>query len=241
LRRTLLSSALRKRFFSPRSFWSVAPSAFTKPAFRALGVAECFRKRNARSVIAAVSYRRDRVIDGVYLDFVTVGGLDATERIVSLVERTGRKDFNVVMVNGCVISWFNIVDVKAMFDALGVPAICVTYEESAGLREYIERYFPGDSERLKLYEKLGERELVYIRNTRSYVYVRYAGLGRDEVRRVLEATTLSGQVPEPLRVAQAVARAVHELLERDSPDLLRKPLCEARRRSEGDASLSTTS
>jgi len=219
----------------------VAPSAFTKPAFRALGVAECFRKRNARSVIAAVSYRRDRVIDGVYLDFVTVGGLDATERIVSLVERTGRKDFNVVMVNGCVISWFNIVDVKAMFDALGVPAICVTYEESAGLREYIERYFPGDSERLKLYEKLGERELVYIRNTRSYVYVRYAGLGRDEVRRVLEATTLSGQVPEPLRVAQAVARAVHELLERDSPDLLRKPLCEARRRSEGDASLSTTS
>uniref|UniRef100_A0A7C3WV55 UPF0215 protein ENM88_07990 n=1 Tax=Thermofilum pendens TaxID=2269 RepID=A0A7C3WV55_THEPE len=219
----------------------MAPSAFTKPAFRALGVAECFRKRNARSVIAAVSYRRDRVIDGVYLDFVTVGGLDATERIVSLVERTGRKDFNVVMVNGCVISWFNIVDVKAMFDALGVPAICVTYEESAGLREYIERYFPGDSERLKLYEKLGERELVYIRNTRSYVYVRYAGLGRDEVRRVLEATTLSGQVPEPLRVAQAVARAVHELLERDSPDLLRKPLCEARRRSEGDASLSTTS
>ena len=219
----------------------MAPSAFTKPAFRALGVAECFRKRNARSVIAAVSYRRDRVIDGVYLDFVTVGGLDATERIVSLVERTGRKDFNVVMVNGCVISWFNIVDVKAMFDALGVPAICVTYEESAGLREYIERYFPGDSERLKLYEKLGERELVYIRNTRSYVYVRYAGLGRDEVRRVLEATTLTGQVPEPLRVAQAVARAVHELLERDSPDLLRKPLCEARRRSEGDASLSTTS
>jgi endonuclease V-like protein UPF0215 family len=199
----------------------VAPSAFTKPAFRVLGVAECFRKRNARSVIAAVSYRRDRVIDGVYLGFITVGGLDATERIVSLVERTGRKDFNVVMVNGCIISWFNIVDVKAIFDSLSVPAVCVTYEESPGLREFIERYFPGDAERLRLYEKLGERELVYIRSTRSYVYVRYAGLGRDEVRRVLEATTISGQVPEPLRVAQAVARAVHELLEREAPDLLR--------------------
>uniref|UniRef100_A0A7C4F8U1 UPF0215 protein ENV17_03960 n=1 Tax=Thermofilum pendens TaxID=2269 RepID=A0A7C4F8U1_THEPE len=199
----------------------MAPSAFTKPAFRVLGVAECFRKKNARSVIAAVSYRRDRVIDGVYLDFITVGGLDATERIVSLVERTGRKDFNLVMVNGCIISWFNIVDVKAIFDSLGIPAVCVTYEESPGLREFIERYFPQDVGRLRLYEKLGERELVYVRSTKSYVYVRYAGLGRDEVRRVLEATTLSGQVPEPLRIAQAVARAVHELLERDAPDILR--------------------
>lgn len=193
---------------------------FFKPAFRVLGVAECFRKSQLRSVVAAVSYRRDRVIDGVYLTFFTVGGLDATEKIISLIRESGRKDFNIVMLNGCIVSWFNIIDIREIYRATGIPTICLTYEESSGLSRFISEYFPGDTLRLKMYADLGDRELVYLRATKNYVYARYHGLSSEEVRRVLEATTLSGKVPEPLRVAQSVARAVHGLLEKWSPETL---------------------
>ncbi|MEM0223126.1 MAG: DUF99 family protein [Thermofilum sp.] len=195
-------------------------SGFVKPAFRVLGVAECFRKSQARSVVAAVSYRRDRVIDGVYLTFFNVGGLDATEKIISLVRESGRKDFNVIMVNGCVLSWFNVLDLKKIHEGTGIPVMCLTYEESSGLERFIKEYFPGDTARMRMYLDLGERELVYVRAARSYVYVRYQGLTAEDVRKILDSTTLTGRVPEPLRTAQTIARAVHSFLESRFPEVL---------------------
>lgn len=195
-------------------------ASFAKPAFRVLGIAECFRRTQSRSVVAAVSYRRDRVIDGVYLTFFTVGGLDATEKIISLVRESGREDFNVIMVNGCVVSWFNILDLRRIFEETSIPVMCITYEQSSGLARFIDEYFPGDSVRMRMYLQLEERELVYVRPARSYVYVRYQGLTSEDVRKVLDATTLTGKVPEPLRTAQAIARAVHSFLEAWSPEVL---------------------
>lgn len=192
----------------------------SKPAFRVLGIAECFDKRKRKSILAALSYRRDGYVDGVYLTWVTVGGLDATEKIVSLVKSTERKDFNVLMLNGCIISWFNVVDLEALYKETGTPVICLSYEESGGLEEYIREYFPGDEVRLEMYRRLGKRELVYVKSTGSYVYARYVGISKAEVRELLSLVTKHGKVPEPLRLAQAVARAVYTFLETSDPAFL---------------------
>ncbi|MEZ0346535.1 MAG: DUF99 family protein [Infirmifilum sp.] len=192
----------------------------TKPAFRVLGVAECFNKKQRRSIIAAVSYRRDSVIDGFYITWVSVGGLDATDKIAQLVRETQRKDLNIIMLNGCIISWFNIVDIFSLYEELGIPVICLSYEESDGLEKYIREYFPGEEERLRLYRKLGERERVYIKATKSYVYARFAGLSEREVREVLNLLTLHGKTPEPLRLAQSLARSIHDFLAKNDPTFL---------------------
>ncbi|MGC9146936.1 MAG: DUF99 family protein [Infirmifilum sp.] len=192
----------------------------TKPAFRVLGVAECFNKRQKKSVQAAVSYRRDGIIDGFYLTWTRVGGLDATEKIIQLVKSTGRRDFNLIMLNGCIISWFNIVDIYRVYEELSLPVLCLSYEESEGLERYLRDYFPGDEERLQMYYKLGKRKLVYIRRTRSYVYVRSVGLDESETREVLNLVTLHGKIPEPLRLAQSLARTVHEFLNSNDPSFL---------------------
>ncbi len=193
---------------------------FTKPAFRVLGMAECFNKKQRKSVLAAVSYRRDGIIDGVYLTWLTVGGLDATEKILELVRNTGRQDFNAVMLNGCIISWFNIVDIKTLHRELSVPVVCLSYEESGGLEKFLEKYFPGDERRLKMYSNLGERRLVYISSSRSYVYARYEGIEEEDLRELLNAVTKHGKVPEPLRIAQSIARAVYLFLEANNPSFL---------------------
>jgi len=185
-----------------------------KKGFRCLGIAESFARRHAKSALAGVVMRRDLVIDGVALAEVTVGGLDATEGVLSIIRSLGRRDVNCVMINGCIISWFNIIDLERVYAETGLPLVSVTYEESAGIEEFIVRYFGNDARRLELYARLKHREPVIVRRTGAKVFVRYYGMSKREVEALLNAFTTHGSVPEPLRVANLVARAyLRRLLE----------------------------
>ncbi len=179
-----------------------------KKGFRTLGIAESFLKRKPWSILCGVVMRRDLQVDGVAITKIKVGGLDATDGVLRIYRKLGREDINVIMLNGCIISWFNIVDLEEVYRRTQRPVICLTYEESEGLEGYIKEYFGEDGERLNLYRKLGEREVVHLRRTGAKVYVRYVGVERREVEAVLNELTLAGAVPEPLRLAGLIARAV---------------------------------
>ncbi|MHA1209361.1 MAG: endonuclease dU, partial [Candidatus Freyarchaeota archaeon] len=125
-----------------------------KSGVRVLGVAESFVKGVSRkSVLAGVV--GDLQIDGFSFATVTVGGMDATDGVIRVYRGLGRSDIRFVFLNGCVISWFNIVDLDRVYGELGVPLVCVTYEESEGLEKYLREYFEDWRERLELYNRLG--------------------------------------------------------------------------------------
>lgn len=181
---------------------------YFKKGIRALGVAECFRKgASKRSILAGVVMRADMLVDGFSFATATVGGLDATDAILRLYKRLGREDVNVLMLNGCVISWYNVVDLHAVAEGTGKPLICVTYEPSPGLEKYFAEYFPSDwRERLAIYERNGPRKRVLLR-TGHEVFIRAIGLSEDEALRVLNRFVMHGAIPEPLRLARLLARA----------------------------------
>jgi endonuclease V-like protein UPF0215 family len=105
-----------------------------KKGLRALGIAESFRGRE-RSTLAGVVMRRDGVVDGFGFGEVTVGGMDGTAATVSLFQDLGREDINCILLSGCVIAWYNIIDPEAVSLATGLPVVVVTYEDSEGLEE----------------------------------------------------------------------------------------------------------
>jgi endonuclease V-like protein UPF0215 family len=178
-----------------------------KPGIRALGVAESFRQGQRRSVLAGVVMRSDFVIDGVALGRTAVGGDDATSSIASLFRKFGRNDVNLVMVSGVILSLYNIIDVDALSGSTKLPVVCLTYKETAGIEESIRRHFPSKAElKVEAYRRLGRRTGVLL-HTGKRVFVRSAGIEKEEVRRVLDAFTLQGSVPEPVRVAKLLARA----------------------------------
>jgi len=184
------------------------PVRYFKKGFRALGIAECFRKGvGKRSILAGVVMRADGLVDGFSFSTATIGGLDATEAVLRLYERLRRKDVNILMLNGCVISWFNVVDLHEVSERTERPLICVTYEPSPGLEPYFKQYFPGDwQERLAIYERNGPRKEVRLR-TGHVVFIRAVGLDEEDALRVLDRFTLHGSIPEPLRLARLLARA----------------------------------
>ena len=179
-----------------------------KPGIRALGVAESFRQGQGRSVLAGVVMRSDFVIDGVTLGRTAVGGDDATSAIASLFGRLRRNDVNLIIVSGAILSLYNIVDVDGLAKRTKLPVICLTYKETAGIEDSIRRHFPRGAEaKLLAYRRLGKRRGVR-RRTDQRVFSRSSGIEMGEAKKVLDAFTLHGSIPEPIRVAKLLARAV---------------------------------
>jgi endonuclease V-like protein UPF0215 family len=176
-----------------------------KRGLRALGIAESFSGRT-RSTMAGVVMRKDLRIDGVAFASLTVGGMDATDAVLSIVGSLGRRDINVVMVSGSVVAWYNILDPEEISGKTGLPIIVVTYEDSEGLEEDIIHHFPGDRERLAAYRNLGRRVPVELGDG-ARVFIRATGISQEDAARILRDFTRDGKIPEPVRVARLVARA----------------------------------
>ena len=178
-----------------------------KPGIRALGVAESFVPSRRWSSLAGVVMRADLVIDGAALGRASVGGDDATASIASLCRRLQRNDLNLLMVSGCILSLYNIVDVDELSRKTRLPVVCLTYRETAGIEDAIRRRFPDRAaKKLEAYRLLGERRQVALGGGRK-VFVRAAGASAEEAARLLRMFTLQGSVPEPVRVARLLARS----------------------------------
>jgi uncharacterized protein len=178
----------------------------TTKAIRALGVAESFRPSARKSTLAGVVVRTDLVVDGFVFGAATVGGDDATRAVLRMYRRLRRKDVNLIMLNGCVISRYNIVDVDELARRSGLPVVCLTYNESTGIEGAIRRHFERPEERIESYRKLGPRSSILL-HTGHRMYVRGSGISDSDAKVVLDAFTLQGRVPEPVRLARLLARS----------------------------------
>ena len=74
------------------------------------------------SRLAGVVMRKDLRIDGFGFSTVTVGGMDATYFYSRYGARIlNRRDINVIMLSGCVIAWFNIINPALIAQETGIP------------------------------------------------------------------------------------------------------------------------
>lgn len=179
-----------------------------KTGVRALGVAESYRED--RSTLAGAVVRADRVIDGFGFASCTVGGTDATDTVVSLVDRIAREDIRYVMLGAVAPAWYNVLDLSVINQRTDRPVLAVTFEESDGLEDGIRDAFSGSEleDRLERYRNLPPRRTVSVGE--ETVYVRASGLEFEDAREVVRAFTPEGGRPEPLRVARLAARAGDE-------------------------------
>ena len=179
-----------------------------KAGLRTLGIAESFVRTMDHSILAGVVMRADLRVDGLAYARASVGGDDATEAALDIYRELDRKDINAILLEGAVISWFNVIDLEEVWHKTGKPLICLTYQDSPGLEKYIRDYFPGQVEKLQRYRNLGQRSPIRLK-TGYVVYVRAFGADLEEARMLLNKFTRDGRKPEPLRLAGLTARAAH--------------------------------
>jgi len=180
-----------------------------KSGVRVLGVAESFKKDEAKSLAVGLVMRGDFRIDGFGICRPTIGGRDSTESLLKMFTRLNRQDIRAWLLGGSLISWFNVVDIVELHKVTGIPVVCVTYHPSEGVEKYLKEYFPDDwQSRLSTLEKAGFRTPVNL-DTGHEAFLTTAGVGIHSAKRLLDSFTLDGRIPEPIRVARLIAAALH--------------------------------
>jgi len=183
-----------------------------KKAIRCFGVAESFRKGLLPySILSGVVMRADLVVDGFSFGRATLGGDDATDSILKMFTELDRRDVNVIMIGGTIISLFNIIDVDKIYDSLSIPVISVTYNVSEGLEPHILHHFKDYEGKLEAYRRLGARKRILL-HTGKQVFIRCAGIDDVSAQHTVDRFTLQGAVPEPIRVARLISRSILNFL-----------------------------
>jgi endonuclease V-like protein UPF0215 family len=171
-----------------------------------LGIAETFKKFNRKSILAGVVMRRDLIVDGIVYGTATIGGDDATRSIISMHSILARDDINCIMIDGLVISMYNIIDGGQVAGETGLPVIAITFQDSKGLEDNIKSHFDNWEDKLAQYQKLGGREKVILRTGKT-LFIRCWSVNHRRALAVLNSFTRQGSVPEPIRVAKIAARS----------------------------------
>ena len=178
-----------------------------KKGIRVLAIAESFRKEKTNSILSGIVMRKDLIIDGIIFGNATIGGDDATQNIIAMYKSLQRNDISFLLLNGLIISMYNIVDGKTIYENIGIPVIAITFNNSQGIENSIKKHFPSNyNDKLEKLNKLGERNLVLLK-TNKYLWIRIWGMKLDDAIKLLNSFIIQGSIPEPIKLAKLISHA----------------------------------
>ena len=178
-----------------------------KKGIRVLAIAESFREGTSNSVLSGVVMRKDLVVDGVVFGNTTIEGDDATEKIISLYKSLHRNDINFLLLDGLIISMYNIIDGNLIHENIRIPIIAISFNDSQGIENSIKKHFPFNyNDKIKNLRRLGKRELVVLK-TDKVLWIRFWGINLEDSIKLLNSFLLQGAVPEPIKLAKIISHA----------------------------------
>ncbi|MBD3241654.1 MAG: DUF99 family protein, partial [Chitinivibrionales bacterium] len=144
-------------------------------------------------------------LDGVLVGQVTPDGDDAADEIIRLVrESPFVSQLQLILVQGVTLGGFNVVDLFAIHERLGVAAlaVCRRRPDREAVRAALDKRIANPDVKWRIIERLGPMEPA------GKVFVQRVGLTLDEATAVIERLSMHGSMPEPLRVSHLVAGAL---------------------------------
>jgi hypothetical protein len=180
-----------------------------KPEARVLGVDDGpFTWGDAEADVVGVLMRGGGYVEAVLRTSVAVDGDDATQRLAELLARSRYLDqVQCVMLDGVCLGGFNVVDLDALHDALGLPVMTVTRDppDRDAIEAALRKHFPDAERRIALLQR---HALHRAETAHNPVWVKCVGLGVEDARALVKQTTVRGALPEPLRLAHLIAAAM---------------------------------
>lgn len=185
-------------------FWKI------KPEIRVLGVDDGpFRpKSDGKVLLVGVVMRGKEQLEGVLSTTVEKDGMDATEKLVEMVNRSRHKDqLRVIMSEGITVAGFNVLDIREIFEHTGLPVLVVTRKKPDLKKvEKALKHLPEWKERWRRMRRAGR--IYQVGAGGGKVYMQFCGIKREDAEEVLRRTIVHGLIPEPLRVAHLIATGI---------------------------------
>jgi hypothetical protein len=146
-------------------------------------------------------------VDDFQAEMITIDGLDATEKLVSMLQRWF---FDAVMLAGVSFAGFNLVDPTIVFEKFNKPVIMISRikPNNITVRNALRQHFEDWQVRWGIFEKLGPIWEIDSMPNEPPLYVEVIGAGLEWASKLIRAVSLSCRVPEPIRVARLIARGL---------------------------------
>ncbi len=189
-----------------------------KAEIRVLGIDDGVFVPHTRGMVDVIGvvYRGGYWLDGVMRTEIEIDGMDATEKIASMIMKSPHYDqLRVLILNGITFAGFNVVNIKELYKKVGLPVIAVTREKPnldeikralINLHEYEKRW--------EAIENAGKIIEVHTRKDEEPVYMQIAGISEKDAEKISRNTSTRSNVPEALRVAHIIASGLTELKEK---------------------------
>lgn len=180
-----------------------------KPEIRVLGVDDgVFEPRSGGfATVVGVVFRGGYWLDGVMRTEIKVDGVDAGEKIANMILKSSHhKQLRVVMLNGVTFAGFNVVDIRKLNEATGLPVMGVTRDRPnrRSIKEALKN-LPRSEERWKAMQSGGQTHAVQTRSGAARIFAQIAGISLEDAEKILRLTSTRSDVPEALRVAHLIA------------------------------------
>ncbi len=178
-----------------------------RSGIRVIGVDDGPFERDFRGDVLVVGaiYRGGDRLEGVLSTRVRKDGRNATERLIAMIgDSRFAPQLHFVMLDGIALGGFNVVDIRALHEATGLPVLVVsrTEPDREAVRRALLEHIRGGEARWRLVEKAGEVHAV------EGLYCQLAGLTVTEAGALIRLTRRHGKLPEPIRTAHLVAAGI---------------------------------
>jgi endonuclease V-like protein UPF0215 family len=146
-------------------------------------------------------------IDNFQADTITVDGLDASDKLVTMLRHWS---FDAVMLAGVSFAGFNLVDPTMVYEEFGKPVVVIarTKPDNVAVKKALFQHFKDWRVRWSIFEKLGPVHQVISMVGEPPLYIEVAGATADWATELVRASASCCRVPEPIRVARLIARGL---------------------------------
>lgn len=157
--------------------------------------------------IIGVVYRGGYWFDGVMRTKIEIDGMDATEKMGTMINGSPHfSQLRVIVLNGVTFAGFNIVDIKKLSNTIGLPVIAIVREKPDFKKiKRALKHLPMYEKRWKIIKNTGKTIKVHTGKTEGVVYMQIAGISEIDAKKIVRNTSTRSNIPEALRVAHIIA------------------------------------
>ena len=181
-----------------------------KKNYRAIGIDDGpFEKgKDAFSTMVGVLMRADFLIESVSMERISVDGTDSTDRIIDMVENNFKRNAAVIMTYGVTFGGFNVADLFKVNQETGIPVISIT-RKKPDMGSIVSAIVNTQQEvdyKLGIMNSYNIQELTL--ENRSSIFINPIGIDVKSSSSIIKKLTRTGNIPEPIRIANIVASAL---------------------------------
>lgn len=168
------------------------------------------RKNSKQHALLLAVLLQDLKIQTVRIRRIEVDGRDANRVLKSLL---GRMRFDAVMLSGIAFGGFNVVDITSLSAEIGRPVIALTGDkpDNRAVFKALRGHFADWEERWAKIKSAGRIHQCKPLRNEPFLYFEVKGTSASLARKWIRLTAKISRLPEPVRVARILAKALSGL------------------------------